>query len=105
MLADVDAGSDTPSLVGKVLKWRKEDGEGGTCIMLSCLFEDPQATISCSANALWTSLDRTNQALAQVLLHLSKLYADDRENYTDAVKYISSLSHLQVSSTMPSLTG
>jgi len=24
MLADVDAGSDTPSLVGKVLKWRKE---------------------------------------------------------------------------------
>jgi len=25
MLADVDAGSDTPSLVGKVLKWRKEN--------------------------------------------------------------------------------
>ncbi|KAF7361881.1 Phosphomevalonate kinase [Mycena venus] len=25
MLADVDAGSDTPSLVGKVLRWRKED--------------------------------------------------------------------------------
>ena len=24
MLADVDAGSDTPSLVGKVLKWRSE---------------------------------------------------------------------------------
>lgn len=24
MLADVDAGSDTPSLVGKVLRWRKE---------------------------------------------------------------------------------
>ena len=24
VLADVDAGSDTPSLVGKVLKWRKE---------------------------------------------------------------------------------
>ncbi|KAF9029012.1 phosphomevalonate kinase [Hymenopellis radicata] len=75
MLADVDAGSDTPSLVGKVLKWRKED--------------------SVKANALWTSLDRTNQALAQVLLRLSKLYADDQENYTDAVKYISSLSHLQ----------
>lgn len=29
MLADVDAGSDTPSLVGKVLKWRKEDSKTG----------------------------------------------------------------------------
>lgn len=30
MLADVDAGSDTPSLVGKVLKWRKEFSVEGT---------------------------------------------------------------------------
>lgn len=29
MLADVDAGSDTPSLVGKVLKWRKENSVEG----------------------------------------------------------------------------
>ena len=29
MLADVDAGSDTPSLVGKVLKWHKEAGPEG----------------------------------------------------------------------------
>lgn len=29
MLADVDAGSDTPSLVGKVLKWRKESSDVG----------------------------------------------------------------------------
>ena len=29
MLADVDAGSDTPSLVGKVLKWRSEKPEEG----------------------------------------------------------------------------
>jgi phosphomevalonate kinase len=29
MLADVDAGSDTPSLVGKVLAWRKEKTEEG----------------------------------------------------------------------------
>ena len=29
MLADVDAGSDTPSLVGKVLKWRKEKASEG----------------------------------------------------------------------------
>lgn len=29
MLADVDAGSDTPSLVGEVLKWRSEKPEEG----------------------------------------------------------------------------
>lgn len=29
MLADVDAGSDTPSLVGKVLAWRKAAGAEG----------------------------------------------------------------------------
>jgi len=29
MLADVDAGSDTPSLVGKVLKWRRENVDDG----------------------------------------------------------------------------
>lgn len=29
MLADVDAGSDTPSLVGKVLKWRSEKATEG----------------------------------------------------------------------------
>lgn len=29
MLADVDAGTDTPSFVGKVLAWRKEKAEEG----------------------------------------------------------------------------
>jgi phosphomevalonate kinase len=29
MLADVDAGSDTPSLVGRVLKWRKAESVKG----------------------------------------------------------------------------
>lgn len=29
VLADVDAGSDTPSLVGKVLKWRKDQPDAG----------------------------------------------------------------------------
>ena len=34
MLADVDAGSDTPSLVGKVLKWRKERPDEGPSSIL-----------------------------------------------------------------------
>lgn len=29
MLADVDAGSHTPSMVGKVLKWRKANTDEG----------------------------------------------------------------------------
>ncbi|RDB16968.1 Phosphomevalonate kinase [Hypsizygus marmoreus] len=75
MLADVDAGSDTPSLVGKVLKWRSEKPE--------------------EALALWTSLDKLNARLAQTLADLSKLYEDDKENYTTAVKYIASLQPIQ----------
>lgn len=38
MLADVDAGSDTPSLVGKVLKWRKENPEGGGSLLSLSFF-------------------------------------------------------------------
>ncbi|KAJ3493603.1 hypothetical protein NLJ89_g10981 [Agrocybe chaxingu] len=75
MLADVDAGSDTPSLVGKVLKWRKEK--------------------SAEANALWTHLDQLNQTLAQTLLQLSKLHDKDIKSYRSAVKYISTLQPLQ----------
>ncbi|PPR07378.1 hypothetical protein CVT26_013694 [Gymnopilus dilepis] len=75
VLADVDAGSDTPSLVGKVLKWRKER--------------------KAEADALWTHLDQLNQSLARTLLHLSKLHDQDPENYKTAVKYLSSLQAVQ----------
>lgn len=75
MLADVDAGSDTPSLVGKVLKWRNEDAD--------------------RANALWAALDQLNQSLAQTLIQISNLYMVDPQSYESAVKYISSLNHFQ----------
>ncbi|TEB38374.1 phosphomevalonate kinase [Coprinellus micaceus] len=75
LLADVDAGSDTPSLVGKVLKWRKEKSD--------------------EAGALWKSLDQLNQSLAQTLLHLGKLYEKDPKNYVESVKYISTLQPVQ----------
>ncbi|KAF9049746.1 phosphomevalonate kinase [Panaeolus papilionaceus] len=75
MLADVDAGSDTPSLVGKVLKWRKEKKE--------------------EADALWTHLDQLNQSFAQTLLHLCKLHDQDPETYQEAVKYMATLQPLQ----------
>jgi phosphomevalonate kinase len=71
MLADVDAGSDTPSLVGKVLKWRKDNAD--------------------EALKLWTTLDELNQSLARTLLNLSELHDKDSKQYTDVVKQISSL--------------
>ena len=38
VLADVDAGSDTPSLVGKVLKWRQSSSDQGTGTFSSSWF-------------------------------------------------------------------
>ncbi|KAI0728166.1 ribosomal protein S5 domain 2-type protein [Fomitopsis betulina] len=75
MLADVDAGSDTPSLVGKVLKWRKEDSK--------------------TADALWKALDKVNHALSKTLLKLSDLHARNEKAYTKAVKYLSTLQTVQ----------
>ena len=44
MLADVDAGSDTPSLVGKVLKWHKSAGDEGEELLQSRLFVNADRT-------------------------------------------------------------
>ncbi|KAJ7783191.1 phosphomevalonate kinase [Mycena metata] len=66
MLADVDAGSDTPSLVGKVLKWRKED--------------------SLVADALWSSLGLLNQSLADTLLKLTEQHSQDPAVYGKTLK-------------------
>ncbi|ODN73074.1 phosphomevalonate kinase [Cryptococcus amylolentus CBS 6039] len=50
VLADVDAGTDTPSFVGQVLKWRKEKPE--------------------EAGDVWGRLDGANNALREVLMAL-----------------------------------
>ncbi|KAG6915782.1 hypothetical protein DXG01_009820 [Tephrocybe rancida] len=73
MLADVDAGSDTPSLVGK-----------------------PPAVIAAAwPLALWTDIDTLNTRLAETLVDLSTLYEQDVTGYTTALKYIASLQHIQ----------
>ena len=76
MLADVDAGSDTPSLVGKVLKWRKEN--------------------SAEAKARWDAIDALNQRLAKTLSALTATEAKDPIVYRKAVKYISTIQSVQV---------
>ncbi|TBU31556.1 phosphomevalonate kinase [Dichomitus squalens] len=75
MLADVDAGSDTPSLVGKVLKWRKENPEEG--------------------KKLWDTIDALNTKLAKVLSGLSDTETKNPTAYRKAVKYISTIQSVQ----------
>lgn len=105
LLADVDAGSDTPSLVGKVLKWRKEKSDEGESSDYFFDYASSGADMSWSANALWKNLDQLNQSLAQTLLHLEKLHKQDPKNYAESVKYISTLQPVQVCSHFVGLEG
>ncbi|QRW21431.1 phosphomevalonate kinase-like protein [Rhizoctonia solani] len=60
MLADVDSGSDTPSMVGNVLKWKKAEPAVGT-------FSDQ----------LWEGLDKCNRGLGDIVNRLSQRYDED----------------------------
>ena len=76
MLADIDAGSDTPSLVGKVLKWRKDKPE--------------------EANALWDTIWALNKQLSATVNALGDMEAENPVAYAKAVKYISTIQSVQV---------
>ncbi|ETS64005.1 hypothetical protein PaG_02341 [Moesziomyces aphidis] len=65
LLADVDAGSNTPSLVSKVLSWRKEKPEW--------------------ANQLYNVIAASNQNLADSLLRLRILHASDASTYEEQI--------------------
>ena len=63
MLADVDAGTDTPSFVGKVLKWREAN-----------------RTV---ADELWRNLGKANDTLGELLRELST--EEKSEGYQNAL--------------------
>lgn len=65
LLADVDAGSNTPSLVSKVLAWRKAKPDW--------------------AKQLYNVIAASNQNLADSLLRLRLLHASDAAEYDQAV--------------------
>lgn len=65
LLADVDAGSNTPSLVSKVLAWRKDKPVW--------------------AKQLYNVIASSNQALADGLLRLRLLYAHDADTYNATI--------------------
>ncbi|GJJ06064.1 hypothetical protein Clacol_000252 [Clathrus columnatus] len=73
MLADVDAGSDTPSLVGKVLKWRQDKPE--------------------DADRLWTALSDRNEHLATSLTDLTNVRSKNVQNYDSTLSQLASFSH------------
>src|SRR5229473_3314620 len=64
LLADIHAGSNTPLLVSKVLKWRAENSSTGR---FHYPFRRwfPYLCISCIAHSLWTALDQCNTSLGQ----------------------------------------
>ncbi|KAI9276698.1 ribosomal protein S5 domain 2-type protein [Phascolomyces articulosus] len=71
LLADVDAGSHTPSLVSKVLAWRKNNPT--------------------EANELWGQLGNMNANVEQHLRNLSKASECDPEEYKQAVGQLAEL--------------
>ncbi|ELU42518.1 phosphomevalonate kinase [Rhizoctonia solani AG-1 IA] len=65
MLADVDSGSDTPSMVGNVLKWKKAE--------------------PAVADQLWEGLDKCNRGLGDIVNRLSQRYDEDPTEYANTV--------------------
>ncbi|CAO3681682.1 unnamed protein product [Umbelopsis vinacea] len=65
MLADIDAGSHTPTLVGKVLSWRKQNAS--------------------ESKALWDSLHSYNTKVEEDLRALNACYEQDQQGYINAI--------------------
>ncbi|KAM0749229.1 Phosphomevalonate kinase [Meredithblackwellia eburnea MCA 4105] len=71
ILADVDAGSNTPSMVGKVLAWRKKS--------------------PAEAEEVWESLNKSNSSLAASFGVLTRLENESPEEYAEAVAQLSAV--------------
>lgn len=75
LLADVSAGSDTPSLVKNVLKWRQANPK--------------------DANDLWTSLDEGNKEFGKTLNSLAAEWGKNTALYEEVANYLSSMQEIQ----------
>ncbi|KAI8372445.1 Phosphomevalonate kinase [Blakeslea trispora] len=71
MLADIDAGSHTPTLVGKVLGWKKSKPE--------------------EAESLWNNLGEYNSLVEQHFRNLTDQHENNCEQYEKAIKACSQL--------------
>ncbi|GAA6054302.1 hypothetical protein JCM3770_001423 [Rhodotorula araucariae] len=71
LLADVDAGSNTPSMVGKVLAWKKAQPE--------------------DAERVWGELSRSNAKLRDTFAALTQSAAEDKDGYEREVARLAGL--------------
>ncbi|GAA5927018.1 phosphomevalonate kinase [Sporobolomyces koalae] len=71
LLADVDAGSNTPSMVGKVMAWKKADPAG--------------------SNRVWQNLSRGNERLRDVFAALRNEWQADHAKYDAQIDELSQL--------------
>ena len=76
LLGDVDAGSNTPSMVGKVLAWKKAS--------------------PVESERVWNELSQSNEELAKVFGSLKEEYKSDREAYEKEVERLSRLPSKEV---------
>ncbi|KAM0791707.1 hypothetical protein ACM66B_003978 [Microbotryomycetes sp. NB124-2] len=81
ILADVDAGSNTPSMVGKVLKWKQERSE--------------------QAEQLWNDLRSVNADLAESFASLSRAAKEGPRAYDESVQTFSNKTSDQWESVLP----
>lgn len=93
LLADIHAGSNTPLLVSKVLKWRAENSSIGE-IHDSVLVK--ATAYHRVAHSLWTALDQCNSSLGQTLTRLSELHERDEYAYVETVRWAAGLQPRQV---------
>ncbi|GAA6060373.1 hypothetical protein JCM10212_004557 [Sporobolomyces blumeae] len=71
VLADVDAGSNTPSMVGKVMRWKAADPT--------------------EARRVWDELRRSNESLRDDFMRLRQAFESGKEEYLDEVKRLAKL--------------
>jgi len=84
LLADVDAGSNTPSMVGKVLAWKKAS--------------------PVESERVWNELSQSNEELAKVFGSLKDEFKSDREAYEEEVERLSRFPSKEVNPLSPSLS-
>lgn len=76
LLADVDAGSNTPSMVGKVMQWKKAAPE--------------------EAERVWSELGKSNEKLRDVFAELSEAAKEDAGGYEREVAKLAGLTAKEV---------
>jgi len=86
LLADVDAGSHTPSMVGKVLQWKKNNPEQGAFPYCSLRKYFPAEILSMDqATEIWQTIGALNTRLRGLIEQLTKKFRDDPSGYAQAL--------------------